>query len=170
MFFFLAKICKWFRWIYFTVYTVKPPLNSLWFIYLCIHSFIFWYNKPPALALHYCCAPPSGSYTLWQSLLHSFHTVLFCFTYITHCFSRTTYILIICPGKDHWAVFPGYMSSLLDVFQPCAESQSSNGGGSMEKAREGKMQFQVKWFWGGFTWFCNNRCISRLLMVFSNYK
>lgn len=50
------------------------------------------------------------------------------------------YVVRICSGEDHRAVFPGYLSSFPDLFHSCAEGQSSNGGGSVEKVREGKIQ------------------------------
>lgn len=55
----------------------------------------------------------------------------------------TLYATLVCSGEDHRAVFPGALSSLPDLFQPCAEGQSAHRGGSVETVGEGKTQGSV---------------------------
>lgn len=61
-------------------------------------------------------------------------------------FYKVSICFLIFSGQDHRAVFPGYLSSFSDLFQPCAEGQGLHGAGSMEKAGEGKVQDLMIYF------------------------
>lgn len=79
-----------------------------------------------------------SSHVSFYLTLHNCFSLIFLSTSFPACHSVFG-VWFYCSDKDHRAVWPGYLPSFPDLFQPCAEGQGSHGGGSVEEAGKGQI-------------------------------